>query len=129
MHRRADEPAPGRPGHLLAPGTLTSASSLAADPRARSGLARKVVGQTGILTGRRRRAVDSTILADAVATQDTVTQLVSAIRRVGWEVPGADLDEDAAAALALLAGRRAGRRKMLPLDRPRFVDIIDIVRW
>jgi hypothetical protein len=33
--------------------------------------------------------VDSTILADAVATQDTVTQLVSAIRRVGREVPGA----------------------------------------
>ena len=48
-----------------------------------------VVQQTGILRGRRRRAVDSTILADAVATQDTVTQLVSAIRRVGREVPGA----------------------------------------
>ena len=48
-----------------------------------------VVEQTGILKGRRRRAVDSTILADAVATQDTVTQLVSAIRRVGREVPGA----------------------------------------
>src|SRR5690242_9351041 len=50
---------------------------------------RKVVGQTGILKGRRRRAVDSTILADAVATQYTVTQLVSAIRRVAREVPGA----------------------------------------
>jgi hypothetical protein len=50
---------------------------------------RKVIGQTGILTGRRRRAVDSTILADAVATQDTITQLVSAIRRAGREVPGA----------------------------------------
>jgi hypothetical protein len=50
---------------------------------------KKVIGQTGILRGRRRRAVDSTILADAVATQDTVTQLVSAIRRVGREVPGA----------------------------------------
>jgi Transposase domain (DUF772) len=48
-----------------------------------------VIEQTGILRGRRRRAVDSTILADAVATQDTVTQLVSAIRRVGREVPGA----------------------------------------
>ena len=33
--------------------------------------------------------MDSTILADAVATQDTITQLVSAIRRVGREVPGA----------------------------------------
>src|SRR5271169_5571337 len=50
---------------------------------------RTVVGQTGILAGRRRRAVDSTILADAVATQDTVTQLVSAIRKVAREVPGA----------------------------------------
>ncbi len=48
-----------------------------------------VVEQTGILKGRRRRAVDSTILDDAVATQDTVTQLVSAIRRVAREVPGA----------------------------------------
>jgi Transposase domain (DUF772)/Transposase DDE domain len=50
---------------------------------------RKIVEQTGILEGRRRRAVDSTILADAVATQDTVTQLVSAIRKVAREVPGA----------------------------------------
>ena len=50
---------------------------------------RKVIGQTGILKGRRRRAADSTILADAVATQDTVTQLISAIRRVAREVPGA----------------------------------------
>ena len=50
---------------------------------------RKMVGETGVLRGRRRRAVDSTILADAVATQDTVTQLVSAIRRVAREVPGA----------------------------------------
>ncbi len=50
---------------------------------------RTIVGQTGVLKGRRRRAVDSTILADAVATQDTVTQLVSAIRKVAREVPGA----------------------------------------
>ena len=32
--------------------------------------------------------MDSTILADAVATQDTITQLISAIRRVGRVVPG-----------------------------------------
>ena len=50
---------------------------------------RRVIGETGALTGRRRRAVDSTILADAVATQDTITQLVSAIRRCGRVVPGA----------------------------------------
>jgi hypothetical protein len=49
----------------------------------------QVVEQVGILRGRRKRAVDSTILADAVATQDTVTQLISAIRRVGRQVPGA----------------------------------------
>ena len=50
---------------------------------------KNVIEQTGILRGRRKRAVDSTILADAVATQDTVTQLISAIRRVGRQVPGA----------------------------------------
>jgi IS5 family transposase len=46
-----------------------------------------VVEQTGVLAGRRRRVVDSTVLADAVATQDTVTQLVAAIRRVRRLVP------------------------------------------
>jgi hypothetical protein len=50
---------------------------------------RQVVEATGILHGRRRRAVDSTILADAVATQDTITQLVAAVRRVARQVPGA----------------------------------------
>ncbi len=48
-----------------------------------------VVAATGVLRGRTRRALDSTILDDAVATQDTVTQLIAAIRRVGREVPGA----------------------------------------
>jgi hypothetical protein len=50
---------------------------------------RQVVEATGILRGRRRRAVDSTILADAVATQDTITQLIASIRRVARQVPGA----------------------------------------
>jgi hypothetical protein len=35
---------------------------------------RQVIEATGVLRGRRRRAVDSTVLDDAVATQDTVTQ-------------------------------------------------------
>ena len=35
------------------------------------------------------RAVDSMVLDDAVATQDTVTQLIGAIRRVVRQVPGA----------------------------------------
>ena len=47
----------------------------------------KVIAQSGALTGRRRRAVDSTILDDAVARQDTVTQLIAQIRRVGREIP------------------------------------------
>ena len=43
---------------------------------------RDVVAATGVLRGKTRRALDSTLLDDAVATQDTVTQLVSVIRRV-----------------------------------------------
>jgi hypothetical protein len=49
----------------------------------------QVVEATGMLAGRGRRVLDSTILADAVATQDTVTQLVAAIRRVRRLVPRA----------------------------------------
>jgi len=48
-----------------------------------------VITETGILRKRHRRAVDSTILADAVATQDTITQLIAAVRRVARVVPGA----------------------------------------
>jgi hypothetical protein len=50
---------------------------------------REVVAATGALTGKTRRALDSTVLQDAVATQDTVIQLIAAIRRVRREVPGA----------------------------------------
>jgi hypothetical protein len=50
---------------------------------------RQVVAQTGVLRGKTRRAVDSVVLDDAVATQDTITQLIAAMRRVGREVPGA----------------------------------------
>jgi transposase len=50
---------------------------------------RAVVDQTGVLTGKTRRALDSVVLDDAVATQDTVTQLIAAVRRVRREVPGA----------------------------------------
>ncbi len=50
---------------------------------------RQVVAATGVLKGRGRRVLDSTILADAVATQDTVTQLVAAVRRVRRLVPRA----------------------------------------
>jgi hypothetical protein len=50
---------------------------------------REVVAATGALAGKTRRVLDSTVLTDAVATQDTVTQLIAAIRRVRREVPGA----------------------------------------
>ena len=50
---------------------------------------KSVVAETGVLAGKARRALDSTVLDDAVATQDTVTQLISAIRRVARDVPGA----------------------------------------
>jgi hypothetical protein len=50
---------------------------------------RAVVAETGVLHGKIRRALDSVVLDDAVATQDTITQLIAATRRVRREVPGA----------------------------------------
>ncbi|HEX6475756.1 MAG TPA: IS1182 family transposase [Acidimicrobiales bacterium] len=50
---------------------------------------REVVAATGVLAGKTRRALDSTLLDDAVATQDTITQLISAIRRVRRVLPRA----------------------------------------
>jgi len=52
---------------------------------------RTVIAETGVLKGKTRRALDSTVLDDAVATQDTVTQLIAIIRKVRREVPGADV--------------------------------------
>ncbi|MFI9274157.1 IS1182 family transposase [Kitasatospora sp. NPDC052896] len=51
---------------------------------------KEVVAATGVLKGKQRRALDSTVLDDAVATQDTVTQLIAAIRRVIRDVPGGE---------------------------------------
>jgi IS5 family transposase len=48
----------------------------------------EVVAETGALKGKRRRAVDSTVLDDAVARQDTITQLIAAVRRFGRDIPG-----------------------------------------
>jgi DDE family transposase/transposase-like protein DUF772 len=50
---------------------------------------RQVITQTGVLKGKTRRAVDSVVFDDAVATQDTITQLIAGMRRVRREVPGA----------------------------------------
>ncbi|QWF23460.1 IS1182 family transposase [Nocardioides sp. LMS-CY] len=52
---------------------------------------REVIEQTGAVKGKTRRALDSTVLDDAVARQDTVTQLIAQIRRVGREVAGAKI--------------------------------------
>jgi hypothetical protein len=50
-----------------------------------SGAVAEVISATGILAGRRKRVIDSTVFDDAVATQDTVTQLTAAIGRwPGW---------------------------------------------
>lgn len=67
---------------------------------------REVITETGAVAGKQRRALDSTILDDAVARQDTVTQLIAQIRRVGREVPGAkDLIATECTRLAALTGQ------------------------
>jgi hypothetical protein len=50
---------------------------------------REVIAQTGAVKGKTRRALDSTVLDDAVATQDTVTQLIAIIRKVRRDIPEA----------------------------------------
>jgi Transposase domain (DUF772) len=50
---------------------------------------RAVIGATGVLKDKARRVLDSTVLDDAVTTQDAVMQLVSAIRRARRLVPEA----------------------------------------
>ena len=67
---------------------------------------RDVIAETGAVRGKTRRALDSTVLDDAVARQDTVTQLVAQIRRVGREVTGAkDLITTECTRLAALTGQ------------------------
>ena len=60
-----------------------------ADPNRIFTAVKELVAASGALKGRTARALDSTILDDAVATQDTVTQLVAAIRKVARLVPAA----------------------------------------
>jgi transposase len=43
---------------------------------------REVVKATGVLKGKHRRALDSTVLDDTATTQDTVTQIIAAVRAV-----------------------------------------------
>jgi IS5 family transposase len=67
---------------------------------------RQLIIETGAVAGRQRRALDSTVLDDAVARQDTVTQLVASIRRVAREVPdAAGLVSTHCVRLAVLTGQ------------------------
>jgi len=50
---------------------------------------REVIDATSILAGKTRRALDSTVLDDAVTRQDAIMQLVAQIRRVRRLVPAA----------------------------------------
>ena len=50
---------------------------------------RRVIDECGVLAGKDRRALDSIILDDAVATQDTVTMISSQIRRCRRLIPQA----------------------------------------
>ena len=70
--------------------TLWRARLRASDRRERIfDAVREVVAQTGVLADKGRRALDSTILHDAVATQDTVTMISSQIRRCRRLIPQA----------------------------------------
>jgi hypothetical protein len=70
----------------------------------------EVIAQTGVLAGRRKRCVDSTVFDDAVATQATVTQLVAAIRKAARVVPGAG------AVIAAVCTLDYGRPGKPPID-------------
>ncbi len=48
---------------------------------------RTVINASGVIANKHRRALDSTVLDDAVARQDTVTMLVTQIRRVRRLIP------------------------------------------
>lgn len=48
---------------------------------------RAVITETGVIANKHRRAIDSTVLDDAVARQDTITMLVEQIRRVRRLIP------------------------------------------
>ncbi len=50
---------------------------------------RDVINATNVLAGKTRRALDSTVLDDAVTRQDAIMQLVAQIRRVRRLVPAA----------------------------------------
>ena len=50
---------------------------------------REVIDASKVLAGKMRRALDSTVLDDAVTRQDAIMQLVAQIRRVRRLIPAA----------------------------------------
>src|SRR6266498_3011327 len=80
------------------------------------GAVAQVIAETGILRGRRKRCVDSTVFDDAVATQDTVTQLVAAMRRVARVVAGAAEGSDGTDGRWVIARRVAPDRVISTVD-------------
>ncbi|MFI1098764.1 IS1182 family transposase [Streptomyces sp. NPDC020917] len=84
---------------------------------------REVVAATGVLKGKHRRALDSTVLDDAVATQDTVTQIIAAIRAVIREVPGAG--EVAAAHCSAHDYNDPGKPRIAWNDEQARADLVD----
>ena len=95
-----------RPVHA---GVLAQADRESARPDRVFDAVAEVIAETGILRGRRKRCVDSTVFDDAVATQDTVTQLTAAMRKVARVVPGAAAVIAAVCSAGLLAAGQAGR--------------------
>jgi hypothetical protein len=93
------------------------------DPQRIFAAVRAVVAETGVLKGKTRRALDSTVLDDAVATQDTVTQLVAAIRRVIREVPGGG--EAAGAVCTAHDYTDAGKPRIAWNDAAARADLVD----
>ncbi len=57
------------------------------DPDRIFNVVRAVIAETGVIAGKHRRVLDSTVLDDAVARQDTVTMLATQIRRVRKLIP------------------------------------------
>ena len=80
--------------------------------------AREVVQATGALSGKTRRVLNSTVLTDAVATQDTVTRLIAAIRRVAREVPPVPPRWSRRTAPGTTTTRPASRRSPRTTPRP-----------
>lgn len=57
------------------------------DPQRIFNAVKAVIIESGVIAKKHRRALDSTVLDDAVARQDTITMLVAQIRRVRRAIP------------------------------------------